>query len=204
MHACIHPSSCRLVQTNWSASAQLLATNKLDHAPCYLANKNERNLATLTRHLPSHSLVAYSSSKQVMSSILHAVGQVFSGHGDHSEKNSNVHTVVHDDVKVESTINIATQSKASLTHVQGKMHDLMAKLGISFTRLASDHLCKMQCFSRFDACTNRWIRTASYEQDLRSCAEQYREDRSRHSSRATAFTWRGSSTIDSHRTWLQR
>ena len=64
-----------------------------------------------------------------MSSIIHAVGHALSGHGDHSDKKSNAHTVVYEDVKIKSVISSETQSKASNGHAHNKIHDLMAKLG---------------------------------------------------------------------------
>lgn len=64
-----------------------------------------------------------------MSSIIHAVGHALTGHGDNSDKKSNVHTVVCEDVKVQSVINTETQSKVSMGHSQNKIHDLMTKLG---------------------------------------------------------------------------
>ena len=66
-----------------------------------------------------------------MSSILHAVSHALAGHGDNSEKKSNVHTVVCDDVKVKSTVSCETQLKASAGHAQNKINELMAKLGES-------------------------------------------------------------------------
>jgi hypothetical protein len=61
-----------------------------------------------------------------MSSIIHAL----TGHGDNSEKKSNVHTVIYEDVKIKSIVSSETQSKASMGHSQNKIHELMAKLGI--------------------------------------------------------------------------
>lgn len=66
-----------------------------------------------------------------MSSIIHAL----KGHGDHSEKKSNVHTVIHDDVQVKSTINCETQSKLSHGHFQGKINQLMSKLGSTHAQI---------------------------------------------------------------------
>ncbi len=64
-----------------------------------------------------------------MSSIIHAVGHALTGHGDNSEKKSNVHTVVCEDVQVKSIISSETQSKVSMGHSQTKINELMAKLG---------------------------------------------------------------------------
>jgi hypothetical protein len=64
-----------------------------------------------------------------MSSIIHAVGHALSGHGDHSDKKSNAHTVIYEDVKVKSVISTETQLKTSNGHSQNKIHELMAKLG---------------------------------------------------------------------------
>jgi hypothetical protein len=60
-----------------------------------------------------------------MSSILHAL----TGHGDNSEKKSNVHTVICEDVKVKSIISSETHSKTSMGHSKHKINELMAKLG---------------------------------------------------------------------------
>jgi hypothetical protein len=64
-----------------------------------------------------------------MSSLIHAVGHALTGHGDNSDKKSNVHTVVYEDVKVKSIVSSETQSKGSTGHSQNKIHELMAKLG---------------------------------------------------------------------------
>lgn len=66
-----------------------------------------------------------------MSSIIHAL----KGHADHSDKKSNVHTVIHDDVKVKSTINCEIQSKVSLGHFQSKINQLMSKLGSTHAQI---------------------------------------------------------------------
>ncbi|CAF4362915.1 unnamed protein product, partial [Rotaria sordida] len=50
------------------------------------------------------------------------------GHGENSDKKSNVHTVICDDVKVKSVVNSETQSKATIRHSQNKINELMAKL----------------------------------------------------------------------------
>ncbi|CAF0867871.1 unnamed protein product [Rotaria sordida] len=63
-----------------------------------------------------------------MSSIIHAVSHALTGHGENSEKKSNVHTVICDDVKVKSVVNSETQSKATIRHSQNKINELMAKL----------------------------------------------------------------------------
>ena len=65
-----------------------------------------------------------------MSSIIQAVGHALTGHGDNSDKKYNVHTVVYEDVKIESIISSETQPKAFVGHSQNKINELMAKLGI--------------------------------------------------------------------------
>ncbi|CAF1393374.1 unnamed protein product [Adineta steineri] len=70
-----------------------------------------------------------------MSSIIHAVGHALAGHGDNSDKKSNVHTVVCDDVKVKSIVNSQTQSNISTGHSQNKINELMAKLGSTHTQI---------------------------------------------------------------------
>ncbi|CAF1330752.1 unnamed protein product [Adineta steineri] len=70
-----------------------------------------------------------------MSSIIHAVGHALTGHGDNSDKKSNVHTVVCDDVKVKSIVNSQTQSNISTGHSQNKINELMAKLGSTHTQI---------------------------------------------------------------------
>jgi hypothetical protein len=71
-----------------------------------------------------------------MSSIIHAVGHALTGHGDNSDKKSNVHTVVYEDVKVRSIISSETQSKIFAGHSQNKINELMAKLGIMNIKFA--------------------------------------------------------------------
>lgn len=63
-----------------------------------------------------------------MSSLIQAVSHALGGHGENSDKMSNVHTVVCDDVKVKSTVNCETHAKTSFRHSNHKINELMSKL----------------------------------------------------------------------------
>lgn len=63
-----------------------------------------------------------------MSSIIHAVGHALTGLGESSDKKANIHTVVHDDVKVKSVVSSETQSKAAIRHRHHRVNQLMEKL----------------------------------------------------------------------------
>jgi hypothetical protein len=88
-----------------------------------------------------------------MSSIIHAVGHALTGHGDNSDKKSNVHTVVYEDVKVRSIISSETQSKIFAGHSQNKINELMAKLGIMNIKFALFFQI-IEIIFRFNTCTN--------------------------------------------------
>jgi len=89
-----------------------------------------------------------------MSSIIHAVGHALTGHGDNSDKKSNVHTVVYEDVKVKSIVSSETQSKGSTGHSQNKIHELMAKLGTINNVFFFKFFHIIQIIFRFNTCTN--------------------------------------------------
>ncbi|CAF1526351.1 unnamed protein product [Rotaria magnacalcarata] len=70
-----------------------------------------------------------------MSSLIHAVGQALTGHGENAERKASVHTIVCDDVKVKSTVSSETQSKASIHHANHKINDLMSKLSSTHAQI---------------------------------------------------------------------
>ena len=63
-----------------------------------------------------------------MSSIIHGlIGRT--EHSEHKSNGSNIHTVIHDDMKVESVVRSQTHSKPFGSHSSHKINSLMAKLG---------------------------------------------------------------------------
>ncbi|CAF3419451.1 unnamed protein product [Rotaria sp. Silwood1] len=70
-----------------------------------------------------------------MSSLIHAVSHVLTGHGENSDKKANIHTVICDDVKIKSVVSSETQSKATIRHSQNKINELMAKLSSTHAQI---------------------------------------------------------------------